>query len=301
MNQIPNKDVKVRADYNLGSEVKSLRAFSVKSVDEEKRQITAVASSEIVDRDGEIVSLAALKKAVKKYLRNPVILAGHSHRLGDGRSPVIGKVVSHVFKGRDFIITVEFAKTSLADEYWHLYRDKFQRAFSIGFRGLEYEDESRDGRRVRVFKSIELFEISCVTVPANPAALSKAKAFGQRKKIAREKQRIMNDDEAYYELLDRLEEIENECEKVFGEIPSNSDVWNQFTPAEIEILKELDLADLEFTEAIDDDSLWDGTDDLSDDETEDYLKSLTGDSDATDNELDFLGNFGPDGSEPDYF
>jgi len=180
--------------------------FSVKSINVEQRRIEAVASREMVDRDGEIVSLSAMRAAIKEYMKNPVILSGHSHRLGDGRSPVVGKVVDYRFQGKDLLITVEFADTDLGLEYWKLYRDKYQRAFSIGFRGLQTREENIDGKRVRVFTDIELLEISCVAVPANPAALSKGKmTFAQRKAAAREKQRILDDVDALCRLFDRFD------------------------------------------------------------------------------------------------
>lgn len=185
-----------------GAETKQFQPFSVKSIDAEKRQITAVASSEIIDRDGEIVLISAIKKAVKEYMKNPVILACHSHRLSDGRSPVVGSVVAYKFQGKDFIITVQFADTELGREYWELYKNKHQRAFSMGFRVLDRREETRNNRRVPIITEIELFEISVCAVPANPAALSKAKSFVWQKKIEAEKLRILNDDEAYIKLLD---------------------------------------------------------------------------------------------------
>ncbi|MDH4203522.1 MAG: HK97 family phage prohead protease [Phycisphaerae bacterium] len=223
---------------NEEAEVKSLRSFSVKEIAPDERQITAVASAEIIDRDNEIVTAAAMRKAMKAYMANPIILAGHNHRLQDGRSPVVGKVVSYSFQGKRTLITVEFADTELGNEYWKLYRDRFQRAFSIGFRGLEWADETHAGKRVRIFKSIELFEISCVTVPANPAALSKSKSFVQQKKIEAEKLRILNDDEAFCKLLDRYDELTYEHGDAFLNIPPDSEAWEKFTPAEVAVLKD---------------------------------------------------------------
>ena len=204
------------------------QAFSVKSIDTEKRQITAVASSEIIDRDGEIVLISAIKKAVKGYMKNPVILAGHSHRLSDGRSPVVGSVVAYKFQGKDFIITVQFADTELGREYWELYKNKHQRAFSMGFRVRNSKMETRDGRNIRIITEIELYEISAVAVPANPAALSKSKSFVQQKKIEAEKLRILNDDEAYIKLLDEKGD------------DYNAGNFENLSEAEIALFKDLD-------------------------------------------------------------
>ena len=119
-------------------------------------------------------------------MRNPVILAGHSHKLDDGKSPVVGSCVKAWVDKAAFWILIEFAKTALGQEYWELYRDKHQRAFSIGFRVKQGEDQIIDGQRVYVVSELELFEISCVPVGANPDALSKSaqakKAFVAAKK-----------------------------------------------------------------------------------------------------------------------
>ena len=72
-------------------------------------------------------------------MKNPVILAGHSHRLGDGRSRVVG----YKFQGKDFVITVQFADTELGREYWELYKNKHQRAFSMGFGRRNSKREDR--------------------------------------------------------------------------------------------------------------------------------------------------------------
>lgn len=268
------------------------QAFSVKSIDTEKRQITAVASSEIIDRDGEIVTLAALKVAVKSYMQNPVILAGHSHRLDDGRSPVVGSVVAYKFQGKDFIITVEFADTQLGNEYWNLYKNKHQRAFSIGFRVLNHNVDVRDGKRVNVITDIELYEISCVAIPANPAALSKAKSFIQRKRIDREKQRIFDTD-AYVDLVMRFEKLEYEHGDLLENIPADADVWKQFSAAEIELLKELEQAADDFGAATMNPEFWadedfdgDEIEGESDTLDEDYAKAITGDSGAFYDEIE---------------
>jgi hypothetical protein len=76
-------------------------------------------------------------------MKNPVILAGHSHRLGDGRSPFVGSVVGYKYQGKDFVITVQFADTELGLEYWERYKNKHQRAFLMGFGSRNSKREDR--------------------------------------------------------------------------------------------------------------------------------------------------------------
>lgn len=263
------------------------QAFTVKSVDADKRQITGVASAEIIDRDDEVVTIAALKAAIQGYMENPVILASHAHRTDSGKSPVVGKVVSYQFKGKQLYITVEFADTELGSEYWKLYRDKFQRAFSIGFRVFKSHEEHRDNKRVRIIDEIELYEISCVAVPANPAALSKAKSFVAAKRLEREQKRILDNPDLFEKLLDRYEKLAFEG----GDIPADSDLWGRFSAAEKQILLELQSASVDFGELTFEGSFGDDFQDGADAFVEDYGKTIVDDSGAFEDEPDYLEFF----------
>ena len=151
------------------------KALSVKAVDVEKRQIRVLASTGDLDRDNERILPEAFKNRLSIYLTNPVILAGHQHRLDDGTPPVVGRAVSVWIDKTGLWCIIEFAKTPLAEQYWQLYSGGFMKAVSIGFAPLAWSDSSENGKGVRIFTEVELFEISLVAIPANPAALSKSK------------------------------------------------------------------------------------------------------------------------------
>lgn len=163
-----------RGGQKDGPATMECQAFVVKSINQEKRQITAIASTESLDRDGEIILPSAFKNSLPAYMKNPVILACHHHRLQDGKSPVVGKAVRAWIEKKSLFVIIEFAETELAKEYWHLYSNKYQRALSVGFRPKQWEDELRGGQRVRVYKEVELLEISCVPIGSNPDALSRS-------------------------------------------------------------------------------------------------------------------------------
>jgi len=223
------------------AEIKEFQPFLVKSIDKESRVISALASSGAIDRDNEIVEPAALKKVMPGYMRNPIILASHTHRLDDGRSPVIGKVVDYRFDKKGLWIDVEFAPTSLGEEYFQLYKNKFMRGFSIGFGTLKTDRRNIDGRSVLVHTELrELYEISACAIPCNPEALSKARSFVQQKKLEREKQKILNDDDTFCDLLERFEELSYEYIDPFGNIPADSRLWEKFTQAEMVVLKDFE-------------------------------------------------------------
>ena len=56
-------------------------------------------------------------------------------------------------------------------EAYILLKNRAIRGLSIGFLPLAWEWETRDNRRVRVLKDIDLWEVSLVTFPANPKAV----------------------------------------------------------------------------------------------------------------------------------
>jgi HK97 family phage prohead protease len=163
---------------------KILYAESIKEANQATRRITAVISSEAVDRDDEIVSAAAMKQAMVGFMKNPVVLAAHTHRLSDGSSPVVGKVIKWWQEKDKTVAEIEFADTPLGLEYYVLYAGGYQKAFSIGFSSMQRSSKIIDGRSVSVHESIEMYELSAVAVPANPEALSKAMQDQITKSIA---------------------------------------------------------------------------------------------------------------------
>ena len=161
-----------------GQALKEWQGLFVKSIDPDKRQIEAFASTPAIDRSDEIVLPETFRDTLKEYMKNPVVLACHQSRSDSGRSMVVGHVVKARLDKRGLHVTVEFADTELGREYFELYSGKHQRAFSIGFKAIKGRDENRDGKRVWIHEEVKLYEISCVPVPANPECLSKS---GQRK------------------------------------------------------------------------------------------------------------------------
>ena len=135
----------------------------------EDRPITFVASDETVDRMGDVVRADGWD--LTAYKRNPVFLWAHDYgRTPIGRSEWIG-----VDDGR-LLATVEFAPTEFAKEVETLYRQRFLRAVSVGFRAKAFT--FRKGPHGAIegieYTKQELLEISAVPVPANPQALGKA-------------------------------------------------------------------------------------------------------------------------------
>ena len=154
----------------------------VKSVDEENRRVHFLCSTEEVDRYGEVISRDAWREAIKPFMQNPVMLAGHAYNSADARPTVIGSWVKLWLTDAGLEGIAEFARTPLAEEYWELYREGHMRAVSVGFLVGAYEMKllEIDGSQqsVRVFTRVTLLEISAVAVPANASALAR-KALGE--------------------------------------------------------------------------------------------------------------------------
>ena len=145
--------------------------FEVNRADEETRTFWAVASSPTVDRQGDLVEPDGWDFA--NFLKNPVIPWAHDY----ASPPVARALAVKVDQGRllfqaQFPTAEEYA---FADTIYRLYKGGYLRAFSVGFAPLESEVATHrvNGRALTGTRYLrqELYEISCVTLPANPEAL----------------------------------------------------------------------------------------------------------------------------------
>lgn len=182
-------------DEKSGPVLKECQAL-VKSIDVKNRRITALASTANVDRDGDIIEPEAFRKWMPVYMKNPVVLTTHQHRLETGQSSVIANVIDTKIDKNGLTVVIEFHDiTGLAEEYWKLYSQKKQRAFSVGFAPRASEDRRVGDEWVRVYTEVELIEISCVPVGSNRESLSRSKQrkadFVAAKKDEHEDEKIL--------------------------------------------------------------------------------------------------------------
>lgn len=128
-------------------------------------EIIGIASTGSVDRDGESINQEGWD--LKNFLKNPVILAGH-----DWWSFPIGKATEIAVKDGQLMFSMVFASTEKGQEAYQLVKEGVLNAFSVGFMPKEWNPNDPD----RIEKA-ELFEISLVSVPANPEAVVMAKGM----------------------------------------------------------------------------------------------------------------------------
>jgi HK97 family phage prohead protease/HK97 family phage major capsid protein len=130
--------------------------------------IKGYASTNDVDRHGDIVPASVWEKGIENYLKNPVILAYHNHGLP------IGRMTEHTVDEKGLLVKARIS--AAAGDVYNLVKDGVLTAFSIGFRIVDAEYNS--ALELFVVKELELHEISVVSVPANQNTLfSLSKAF----------------------------------------------------------------------------------------------------------------------------
>ena len=143
------------------------RAYSsltIKAVDEEKRIIRGIATTPAVDRVGDIVEPLGVK------FTNPMAFLWQH----DAHQP-IGTVKFDkptadgiTFEAEIPIIAEEGKLKDRIDEAWQSIKIGLVRAVSIGFRAIEYAFMDEGGIR---FIKCEVYELSAVTIPAQPEAI----------------------------------------------------------------------------------------------------------------------------------
>lgn len=161
--------------------IKSQDAFQVtcKAVNEivEDDKVTGIeiegyASTKDKDRVKDIVEPTAFKNALDLYMTNPIVLLQHN------ADKPIGIVTDATIDSKGLYIKAKITEDT--DWVFSKLKNKVLRAFSIGYRIKDYEiNEVKDDQGdvtgyEEIIKDLELFEISLVSIPANPYALTKS-------------------------------------------------------------------------------------------------------------------------------
>jgi len=166
-------------DSVQGQLITRANAMCVRGIDQQRRSVEFVASTDAVDSHGDVIEQASWQ--LGHYRENPVVLYGH-----DSRELPIGQATRVEVKNGQLETTIQFASAEAnprAEQVWQLVREGVLRAVSVGFLPTKGAYERRDGSEVFVWKSPVLKEISVVPVPANHEALARMKsAFATREK-----------------------------------------------------------------------------------------------------------------------
>lgn len=146
--------------------------LEVKAIDDDKRELTGVASTPEPDRSGDVVeSLGASFAPVIPFLWQ------HRHDMPIGEARLSAPTKS----GIKFVATVARIEEpgplkDMIDMAWQAIKARLVKGVSIGFRSKAHDYMSEGGIR---FKEFEVIELSACTIPANASAtIQSIKAWG---------------------------------------------------------------------------------------------------------------------------
>jgi len=156
--------------------VKFVRPPALKLLDEKAGIISAVVSTEDVDRDGDIVRQNGWD--LTHFSTHPILLSSHNYR---GLTNQIGEWTKMKVEGTELVGEAKYyIKDGNEEADWGFKLAKRGRAaFSVGF----VPDMSKakqieaNGNISYEFQGQELLEVSQVTVPSNPQALQAMKGM----------------------------------------------------------------------------------------------------------------------------
>jgi HK97 family phage prohead protease len=150
--------------------IKKFYEMELKDFNDEERSFEAVASTEAVDRDGDIIRANGWK--IKNYIKNPVVLWGHFSDMLP-----IAKATKIKIDGKNLMFKPQFVPKEInpfADQVYQMYKAGYLKSFSVRFDPIKWEElPVREGerKRGREYTEQELLEISAVNIPANPQAM----------------------------------------------------------------------------------------------------------------------------------
>lgn len=196
--------------------------FQTKAEELEERTVRFKISSEVVDRDGDI--LIAKGCDFENFKKNPVFLGFHNQHdypLGipknwgvenksvycDVYFPTIEELSSNPAEASE--------KAKLVDFTYNCYKTGMLNAVSVGFIAKDLEPNKETGGYI--IKDWELLEFSAVAVPANQDAIAQAvKSFGEEgKDIVDPIERIKACEKQIEECKKTIKEQTERLEKAF--------------------------------------------------------------------------------------
>ncbi len=143
----------------------------IKAVNDEERTIEGWASTEDIDRINDVVLAKAFKGTLKEFMRNPVLTFMHDLRMPVGSIKEAKVVPGKGLWVKAFIDTTE-------ERIWQKVKQGTIKAFSFGFKILNFHEEKIKGVLLRIIDELDLLEVALVSVPMNRNALfSIIKAF----------------------------------------------------------------------------------------------------------------------------
>lgn len=176
------KLIKDKNFFQITCEKKSISEIKSDNDETIGLQIEGYASTRDKDRGKDIVEPNAFKSALDLYMTNPIVLLQHN------ADKPIGTVTEARIDDKGLYIKANITENE--DNIFSKLKNWVIRAFSIWYRVKDFTDEEvKDEKWLvtsfeTVIKDLELFEISLVSIPMNPYALTKSmeSCFEEEKK-----------------------------------------------------------------------------------------------------------------------
>ena len=222
---------------------------SVKELDDWAVEISWYASTKDKDRWWDIVEPQAFQSALERYMTNPIVLLQHK------TDKPIGIVEEADIDDNWLFIKAKISQNT--DWVIDLIKNGVLRAFSIWYSIKDYETDVRelaDGSYdlTHIIKDLELYEISVVSIPMNPYALSKSveDLFEVEEKEAETDESVESEETAEEVVEETVEEAVEESAEVQEEAKEEEvetaeversnvvDLWAEENPAEMHIESE---------------------------------------------------------------
>jgi uncharacterized protein len=213
-----------------------------KSIDAENQIIEGVVGSDdSVDRHGDRINPKGWD--LKNYKKSPVILINH-----DYQSMPVGKAINVRVENNQLLFDIEFSKTyDVAIKAFNLIKEGIWKAWSVGFLVKEW---ARTGEDYTINKA-ELLELSLVTVPANPNALS-PKQLGMIEEF--NNLEVKTAEVVEEEKEPEVKEVIAEIQKQLGELSAKVDTFDKSIDEKIDT-KMAELTKLSISETESDEEL----------------------------------------------
>lgn len=189
---------------------KQLKQISaeLKVVNTDDMTIDHCVSDSLPDRVGDVINQDGWD--FNNYFLNPVVLQNH-----DYDKPAIGKCLKLYRLNNQLRAVTQFAPTDEGKMYFALYKDDFQKAFSVGFTPIDYIPNKSSGY---TYNKQELLEYSCVAVPCNPRA---TKHLQEVEKLEEEvKTEVQVDNVEPVEVIETIEPELSEKDILLNEVKS---------------------------------------------------------------------------------
>ena len=167
----------IREEGIMAHRTKFVRPTEIKILDKAAGRISAIVSTESVDRDGDIIRQANWDLA--HFKAHPILLSSHNYR---GLTNQIGEWTDMRIEGKQMVgDALYYLKQGNPEADWaFVLASKGRAAFSVGFVPdmAQAKTIESHGNMAYEFQGQELLEVSQVTVPSNADALQSLKGIG---------------------------------------------------------------------------------------------------------------------------